>query len=92
MTHCLLAGCWFGLPNNDNLGVLISDILPSQLAAVDVEDEPGKLAQALSELPFTREELSTGCATKPRKAGIIKFDPTKLHAIRGKCIPTKLVV
>ena len=71
------------MANDENLGVLIPDILPSQLAAVDVEDEPGKLAQALSELLYTREELSTGCATRPRKAGIIKLDPTRLHAIRG---------
>ena len=61
------------MANDENLGVLIPDILPSQLAAVDVEDKSGKLAQALSELLYTTEELSTGCATRPRKAGIIKL-------------------
>ena len=48
------------MPNDENLGVLIPDILPYQLAAVDVVDEPGKLAQALSELLYTWEELLIG--------------------------------
>ena len=37
---------------------------PFQLVAMDVENEPGKLAQALSELLYTREELLTGCTTR----------------------------
>ena len=40
-------GCWFGVKNHDKLGVFLPNIAQAQLAAADVEDSAGKLAQAL---------------------------------------------
>ena len=77
-------GCWFGVKNHDKLGVFLPNITQAQLAAADIEDSAGKLAQALTVLLFSNTELANGCATKPRKAGIIRLDPIRLHAIRGK--------
>ena len=52
------------------------------LAAVDTYTNAGSLSQGLNELLFTKEEMSRGCATRPRKE---QLDPNCLHAIRGEC-------
>ena len=53
------------------------------LVAVDTYTNAGSLSQALTELLLTKEEVSHGCATRPRKDGIEQLDPNRLHAIRG---------
>lgn len=77
-------GCWFGVKNHDKLGVFLPNITQAQLAAADIEDSAGKLAQTLTVLLFSNTKLANDCATKPWKAGIIRLDPLRLHAIRGK--------
>lgn len=70
------------MKNDDKLGVVIENLDQSQLAVADACDN-GSLAQTLTELLFSKQEMAQGCATKPRKEGIQALDPRRLHAIRG---------
>ena len=79
----MYAGCWFGVENDPKLGMFMPGVDPCDLASVDTSIDAESLSQALTELLFTEEEMAFGCATKPRRTGIKKIDPKKLHAIRG---------
>ena len=81
----LLVGWWFGVAGDEKLGVYFPGIDKSALAEVDACDS-GALSQALTELLYTKVEMGTGCATKPRRKGISKLDPKRPHAIRFKCL------
>lgn len=50
------------------------DIEKSALAEADTCDNDGALSQALTELLFTKVEMGTGCATRPRRKDINKLD------------------
>ena len=79
----MCAGCWFGVENDQKLGMFMPGVDSCDLASVDTCIDAESLSQALTELLFTEEEMAFGCATKPRRPGIKKLDPKKLHAIRG---------
>ena len=82
----LLFTCGAGLvleERDDKLGVFITDIDSTQLAACDKQDNPGSLSQAILTLLFMAEELARGCAIKPRKEGVEKVHAKCLHTIRG---------
>ena len=83
-SHFLLVGCWFGVAGDEKLGVYYPNIDKSALAEADTCDNDGALSQALTELLYTKVEMGTGCATKPRRNDITKLDPKRLHAVRCK--------
>jgi len=64
-------------------GSFLPGVDSSKLAAADAHDDAGRLSQELAILLFTKEELASGCATKPHKPGFHQLDTKRLHAIRG---------
>ena len=81
----MYAGCWFGVENDPKLGMFVPGVDPCDLtlASVDTSTDAESLSQTLTKLLFTVEEMAFGCATNPRRPGIKKLDPKRLHAIRG---------
>ena len=61
----------------------IAGIDPCNVAAADKGSTPTALAHGLLEILFTRDELKSGCLTKPQRSDIAMLDQKKVHAIRG---------
>lgn len=91
---CILAdGIWLGNPRDEGERVAV-DITPEELSrAENMGTTPEKLGIQLLFVLFTKEQLSKGNPTKPRKPGIQLLDQTKIKAIRGKstCIIVLLI-
>ena len=71
----MFVGCWFGVEDDPKLGMFIPGVDPCELATVDTSIDAESLSRNLTELLFTEDEMAFGCATKPRRLGIINLTP-----------------
>ena len=75
---------WLGDPKDEDARVAV-DITAEELSkAENLGTTPKKLALQLLFAIFSREELSKGNLTIPRKSGVVLLNQTKVKAIRGK--------
>ena len=75
---------WLGGPKDKDARVTV-DITAKELSkAENLETTPKKLALQLLFALLSREELSKGNLTIPRKSGVVLLNQTKVKAIRGK--------
>ena len=77
-----LSGCWFGDPKSQNR-VWMPGVDPCNVAAADTGSTPTAFVHGLLALLFTKDELKSGCLTKPMRADISQLDQAKVHSIRG---------
>lgn len=64
----------------------IAGVDPCNVAAADKGSTPVSSAHGLLEVLFTRDELKSGCLTKPQRSDIAVLDQPKIQAIRGRYI------
>ena len=87
--HPAGTGCWLGDPNNVNGRAWFSGDPKIITKCENYGLNPVKLALALTEALFTREEMAASNVRGTR--GKESLDPSKIKAIRGKSVKLKMM-
>ena len=87
-TFLFIDGVMFGIPTVPSLNVILPGVSWESFTASDCGRTPADLANKLTTLLFSKEELGNCNATHPRTKGIRLLDEKRMNAIRCKFLFT----